>query len=109
MIGKARQERLWEHLIKLEEETGGKLRTEPKGEDSCPVHNFAPDKDAEGLSFERVGNNGRVCYRLEYLGFKYYHIYDPTDSAWWINLSDTTKREVNHWIKEKIKEEKCQK
>ena len=56
MISKARQERLWNHLMEVEKQVGQPLRKTPRSSATdCPIRNFAPDKDAQGRNFTKAG------------------------------------------------------
>ncbi len=99
MIGKARQERLWNHLLELEKQTGMPLRKEPRTMFACPIGNFAPDRNKNGFGFYVIRPNGDVLYEDTT-----YHIYTLGDSGWWKRLSEDTQKQVYNWLESKIKE-----
>ncbi len=100
MIGKKRQERLWNHLMEVEKQVGMPLRTTPREETwSCPIENFAPDKNIEGEAFDCVGWSGTIYYRGTG-----YDIYQHDDGDWWQGLSKETRMQATRRIKNKLKE-----
>ena len=108
MIGKKRQERLLEHLKLLAELTGKPLRTSPRFSESlsfisCPIEDFAPDEDKDGLPFFRGSEWGDVFYsRLHLRAKQTYRAYGHSDSVWWENLRLKTQREITRWLETQI-------
>jgi len=106
-VSQKKLDRLWMHLLKVEELTGGKLREEPDSPDSpstCPIINFSPRKDKHGY---KPSNSlgGKLSYHSKnYQKEIAYKIHDGSDTNWWMNLTRETKEEITNWVIEKIKE-----
>ncbi len=101
MIGKARQERLWNHLLELEKQTGMPLRKTPRyywSNKMCPIVQFAPDNNKD--CHEYMFNNDTKVFYEKHI----YKIYSKEDSLWWAELTEETQRRTIAWLKSKIKE-----
>jgi len=93
-----RMKRLKEHLEKLEELTGGSLRTSPRfNSTDCPIENFAPDNTNSKGRFVFVEASGCVTYVGREIA-----IYELTDSYWWRGLSPSRRRWYNRKLAEWI-------
>lgn len=102
-----RKKRLWEHIKELERVTGRSLRTrrrEPIRHWTCPIEQYAPDTNSEGLFFHAVMSSGSVIYNSDYNEVRY-QIYNFDDSYWWGELSNKDKLKVLEWVEEKIRSE----
>lgn len=98
-----RLDRLWGHLIEIEEITGGVLRGKPRAyRRSCPIALFAPNKDKEGRRF------GYCIFSLGYGNKGTFKRYVPTyykaDIDWWWDLPLSKQEAITKWIIQKIKE-----
>ncbi len=97
---KARQKRLWKHILRLEE-VAGRLRIIPRRLRSrCPISCFLPRTNLPWL----------VVW-VELFGFitnpmsgKLYLIYEESDSAWWYSLPTKTQIHINKWVSQKLRE-----
>lgn len=99
MIGKARQARLWKHLMDVEKQVGMPLRTEPRTYGFvCPIENFAPDKDSHGRYFR--GAAGGTWYRDKC----YSLVYTKADTIWWDGLSCRAAKQATNWLTKKLKD-----
>lgn len=108
-IGKARLDRLWEHLLKIEKVTGKPLRTSPRySPDSCPLVNFTPEKDATGRVYFTVTAPGELEYQGGFMDIAHYPIYEYRDTVWWQGLSVFTRTAITHWIMEQLEDRRQQ-
>jgi len=99
-VSQEKLDRLWGHLLKVEEIAGRKLLKKPRhGYQSCPIANFCPIKGKNGERFQAARDDGTLVG----LNGKY-KIYEPKDSLWWRSLTWGTKTEITNWIIQKIKE-----
>ena len=101
MIGKARQDRLWGHLMEVEKQVGKPLRTTPRDDEcDCPMFAFAPIGDRElGVFY------GASSGRISYANFKTKTIWSWVSSGdWWRKLPPETRLEVTNWLSKKLKE-----
>lgn len=87
-----RLDRIKMHLVKLEQEAGGRCQITPRYQlTGCPIANFAPRRDKEGYLFHGIFPSGRVAYfNKEKAKIKEYQIYESSDSHWWESLSATS-------------------
>jgi len=99
-IGHERWSRLLNHLIIMEEETGGTLRRLPRGSQrqgkketqTCPMLLFAPDTDRNGMAFIWI-EDGTLIYQRggDHALSRRYPVYPPQESTWWSSLPSRTK------------------
>jgi hypothetical protein len=100
-IPEKRLDRLKKHLLKAEKLTGKPLRKTPAHHfASCPIGNFAPNKDKDGFPLEAW--RGTVEYEGGWR-MKYYRIYSPNDTLWWTYLPYELKIKVTKYIQGWIK------
>jgi len=99
-IGHERWTQVLNHLITMEEETGGILRRLPRGSqrqgkkeiETCPMLLFAPDTDRDGMTFALIEDGTLVYERDGHPSLsRKYPVYPPQESIWWSNLPSHAK------------------
>jgi hypothetical protein len=99
-----RLDRLWNHLLEVEKQTGKPLRKTPRyNYQNCPIENFSPRYNSARYEFSYASSFGDIVY---FKGWdnKNYFIYDIEDSKWFGKLSEEDAISINRWAKKKIKE-----
>ena len=102
MIGKARQERLWKHLMEFQDQVGSLKEPDIEAVKLCPIVNCAP-------TYDKDGNVNRGCdewgdHAMVYGETRYHCVYTKDDTSWWVKLSISTREQVTGWIQGKLKE-----
>lgn len=103
-IPQEKLDRLWMHLLKIEELTGRKLRkTSRYTLLDCPIENHTPGRDKEGKVFRHACFSGYLAYGTSCSLYKY-EIYTFEDSEWWGGLNNEYRSAITKWVMKKLKQ-----
>jgi len=104
-ISEQKWDRLIDHLISLEILTERKLISKRRfGPAACPIENYAPANDKDGLRLISCSGKGNAFYGLDGRVMTKYAIYTEEDSLWWTTLKLKTRIEINLAIKKWIED-----